>query len=159
MIMVTMSANNAAGITASLGGVSGTVVSGTDSGATASIRTLIYCVVNPLSGSQTATVSWTGTMDADVGVITVSGADQTAPCNGGAVTATNSAPGFTTTVAITSNAGDLTASVGYAASNWASPPTNQTLKWVSIPAPQGEASGQEQVPDAYVDGSVYQSNA
>src|SRR5439155_6201321 len=53
MIMVTLSANNATNISASLGGVSGTLIPGTDSGTTASIRTLIFQVINPPSGSQT----------------------------------------------------------------------------------------------------------
>ena len=42
MIMVTLSANNATNITASLGGVSGTLIPGTDSGTAATIRTLIF---------------------------------------------------------------------------------------------------------------------
>src|SRR5262249_11438946 len=120
----------ATNITASLGGVSGTLVPGTDSGTTATIRTLIFQVINPPSGSQKATVSWTnGTLTVDVGVITVSGADQTTPCTNGTFAATTSNPGRTISVTITSNPGDLTASVGYTASNWATPFTNQTLRW------------------------------
>jgi hypothetical protein len=129
MIMVTMSANTATGITASLGGVSGTVVPGTDSGTTASIRTLIFQVINPPSGAQTATVSWTTSMNADVGVITVSGANQTTPCTNGGFTATNLAGSTATSVTVTSNPGDLTASVGYTDDAWVSPFTNQNLKW------------------------------
>ena len=130
MIMVTMNANNATNITASLGGVSGTLIPGTDSGTTAPIRTLIFQVINPPSGSQTATVSWTTSMYADVGVITVSGADQTTPCTNGTFAATNSAPTPTTSVTISSNPGDLTASVGYTIdAAWSTPSTNQTLKW------------------------------
>ena len=83
MIMVAMSANTATNITASLGGVSATLVPGTDSGTTASARTMIFQVINPPSGSKTAIVSWTGSMTADVGVITVSGANQTTPINNG----------------------------------------------------------------------------
>jgi len=129
MIMVAMSANNATNITASLGGVSGTLVPGSDSGTTATIRTLIFQVINPPSGSQTATVSWTTTMNVDVGVITVSGADQTTPCTNGTFTANNSTPTATTSVTITSNPGDLTASVGFTGGTWVTPFTNQTLKW------------------------------
>jgi len=129
MIMVAMSANNATNITASLGGVSGTLVPGSDSGTTATIRTLIFQVINPPSGSQTATVSWTTTMNVDVGVITVSGADQTTPCTNGTFTANNSTPTATTSVTITSNPGDLTASVGNTGGTWVTPFTNQTLKW------------------------------
>ena len=83
MIMVTMSANNATNITAILSGVNGTLIPGTDSGTTATLRTLAFQVINPPSGSQAATVSWTTSMNADIGVITVSGADQTTPCTNG----------------------------------------------------------------------------
>jgi peptidoglycan/xylan/chitin deacetylase (PgdA/CDA1 family)/uncharacterized membrane protein len=129
MIMVAMSANTATGISASLGGVSATLVPGTDSGTTASGRTVIFQVINPPSGPQTAIVSWTGSMTADVGVITVSGADQTTPINNGAFAAYNSAPSATTSLTISSNSGDLTASIGYTSDSWKSPFTNQTLKW------------------------------
>src|SRR5437867_595338 len=128
IIMVAMSENNATGITASLGGVSGTLIPGTDSGTTATIRTLIFQVINPPSGAQTATVSWTTSMNADVGVITVSGADQTTPCTNGAFATFNSSPDITTSVTIISNSGDLTTSIGYTTNQWVSPFTNQTLK-------------------------------
>ena len=83
MIMVTLSANNATNIAASLGGLSGTLIPGTDSGTIATIRTLIFCVINPPSGSQTATVSWKTSVYADVGVITVSGDSQEHDRHGG----------------------------------------------------------------------------
>jgi hypothetical protein len=129
MIMVAMAANNATNITASLGGVAGVLIRGTDTGTTASIRTMVFQVINPPSGSQTATVSWTTSMDADVGVITVSGADPTTPCISGANIATTSASTAGTSLTITSNVGDLTATIGYTADKWKSPYTNQTLKW------------------------------
>src|SRR5437773_1928543 len=129
MIMVIMTDNVATGITASLGGVSGTLIPGTDTGTTATVRTLIFCVANPPSGAQTATVSWTNTVNgADVGVITVSGADQAAPCTNGTFLAGNSRP-VTTSVTIASTTGDLTASVAYTNSAWAASYTNQALKW------------------------------
>ena len=129
MIMVAMSANNATNVTASLGGVSGTLVPGTDSGTTAANRALIFQVINPPSGSQTATVSWTTSMNVDVGVITVSGANQTTPCTNGTFSANNSTPTATTSVTITSNPGDLTASIGFTDDSWVTPFTNQLLKW------------------------------
>ena len=99
MIMVAMSANGATDITASLGGVSGTVVPGTDSGTAATIRTLIFQVINPPSGAQTATVSWaSGSLNVDVGVITVSGADQTTPGTNGTFAASDSTPTAATSV-------------------------------------------------------------
>jgi len=129
MIMVAMSANGAANITASLGGVSGTVIAGTDSGTSATLRTLIFQVINPPSGSQTATVSWLNSMNVDVGVITASGADQTTPCTSGTFAASNSTPAPATSVTIAGNSGDLTASVGFTGGNWVAPFTSQTLKW------------------------------
>ena len=131
MIMVAMSANGATSIAARLGGVSGTLIAGTDSGTTATIRTMIFQVINPPSGAQTATVSWAGgALNADVGVITVRGADQTTPCTNGTFAAANLTLSATTSVTITSNAGDLTASVGYTQDAWVTPFTSQTLKWV-----------------------------
>jgi len=130
MIMVSMSGNKATSITAGLGGVSGTVIPGTDSGTTASVRTLIFQVINPPSGPQTATVSWTnGALNVDVGVMTVSGADQITPCTNGTFAASSSTPVATTSVTITSAPGDLTASVGLTTDAWVTPFTNQTLKW------------------------------
>src|SRR5207253_7079849 len=72
MIMISMSSNKATSITASLGGVAGTLIPGTDSVTNATIRTMIFQVINPTSGSQTATVAWRGngslkSMRVDVG--------------------------------------------------------------------------------------------
>jgi hypothetical protein len=129
MIMVFMTANNATSITAKLGGVNATLVAGTDSGMTSTERTMIFQVINPPSGSQTAVVSWTTTMSADVGVITVTGANQNTPVANGTFTATNSATGTTTSLTITSGARDLTATVAGTTDSWATPSTNETLKW------------------------------
>jgi hypothetical protein len=124
-----MSGSGATGISARLGGVNGVLIPGTDSGTTAGVRTLIFQVINPPSGLQSATVSWTTSMNVDVGVITVSGADQTTPCTNGTFVASNSSPSATTSVTIASNPGDLTASVAYSKNVWVSPFTNQALKW------------------------------
>jgi hypothetical protein len=129
MIMVTMSANNATNITANLGGVNATLVAGTDSGTAMSMRTMIFQVINPPSGMQTATVSWTGSMNVDVGVIAVSGADQTTPVTNGTFVAASPSPSPATSLSITSNPGDLTASVAATTGVWASPYTNQLKKW------------------------------
>jgi hypothetical protein len=129
MIMVAMGANTATNITASLGGVPATLVPGTDTATAAAIRTMIFQVINPPSGSKTATISWTTSMNADVGVIAVSGADQTTPCINGSNIAVASASTAATSLTITSNFGDLTATIGYSANKWKTPFTNQTLKW------------------------------
>jgi hypothetical protein len=129
MIMVTMGSNTATNITASLGGVAATLIPGTDTGTTASIRTLIFQVINPPSGIQTATVSWTTSMIADVGVITVSGADQSTPCTNGTFVATNRDLNSAASLTIISDPGDLTASIGSSGRAWVAPFTNQTLVW------------------------------
>jgi len=49
---------------------------------------MIFQVINPPSGPQAAIVSWTPSGHADVGVITVSGADQTTPATNGTFAAT-----------------------------------------------------------------------
>jgi hypothetical protein len=129
MIMVAMTANTATNITASLGGVSGTLVPGTDSGTSATYRTMIFQVINPPSGSQTATVSWTNSVTADVGVITVSGANQTTPCVNGTFVAGNSSATAAISLTVTSSAGDLTSTIAFTSNAFATPFTNQTLKW------------------------------
>jgi len=131
LIMVAMVSNNpnANSFVVTLGGVSGVLVTGTDSGATATARTLIYSVVNPPSGAQTANVSWTNSATVNVGVITVSGADQSTPVNGGVFQATSSAASNSGVVTVTSNAGDLTASVAVASDGWVTPYTNRSIKW------------------------------
>jgi hypothetical protein len=129
MIMVAMTSNNVNGITASLGGVSGTLCAGTDSGTTTTLRTLIFQVINPPSGMQTAKVSANTSMSVDVGVITVSGADQTTPCTNGTFSAFNSAPTQNISVTVTSNLADLTASVAITSDSWLNPFTNQRLVW------------------------------
>lgn len=130
--------NNATNITASLGRVPATLIPGTDTGTIAVMRTLVFCVTNPPSGLQTATVSWTNNIDTDVGVITVSGADQTTPCTNGAFRATNTEPTSSASATITSNTGDLTATVAITSGEWVSPFTNRMLKWG---IDNGEAGG------------------
>ena len=139
MIMVAMAANNATNITASLGGVAATLIPGTDTGTSSSIRTLIFQVLNPPSGLQTARVSWTTAMHADVGVVTVTGADQTTPTANGRFTAFGASPTAATSVTIPSNPGDLTASVGFTTNQWVPSATNQTFVWGPSSSPvQGD---------------------
>jgi hypothetical protein len=127
MIMIVMVANNLTNITASLGGVPGTLVPGTDTGTATAMRTMIFQVINPPSGSQTATVTWSGSAGVDVGVITVSGANQTTPVNNGTFLATNSSATSTASLTVVGNPGDLTATVAFSNDRWISPYTNQRL--------------------------------
>jgi hypothetical protein len=161
MIMVAMTANNATGITASLGGIPATLVPGSDTGTTASIRTLIFQVINPPSGSKTATVSWVTAMNAVVSVITVSGADQTTPVINGTFTAVASAPSSTTSLTINSNAGDLTASVAFTTAGWVTPYTNQTLTWgpVSSAAAGDRGAGNGTTTHTWTDQWAFQTHS
>jgi hypothetical protein len=68
-------------------------------------------------------------MNADVGVITVSGADQTTPVINGTLATYNGNSAQTASLTVISNPGDLTATVGYTGDGWKSPFTNQLLKW------------------------------
>jgi uncharacterized membrane protein len=135
MVMIAMSRNDATNITVSIGNAQGVLVAGTDSGTTASIRTMIFSVLEPPSGPQAVLVSWTGTANANVGVITISGSVGANPVRNGRFTASNSSPTASTSVTIPANAGDLTASIGLTTNQWVSPATNQTLTWGSAPAP------------------------
>src|SRR5881396_198933 len=72
-----MSINNASGITVSIGGVSATLVAASDTGTSLAQRTMIWLAFNPPSGAQTFTASWTGSCNADLGCVTMSGASQT----------------------------------------------------------------------------------
>ncbi|SRR5258708_27722224 len=114
--------------TTSLGGVSGVLVAGTDSGLiNSSIRTVVYGVTAPPSGSQTATASWTTAADAGLGVSTASGVDQTTPLNNGG-TANDQGINPTVSLTITSTSGDLTHDV-YGQDGTSVPSTNQTQRW------------------------------
>jgi hypothetical protein len=119
--------NGISGITASIGGVSGSAITGTDI-SSAGWRTLLFGVTAPPSGSQTVTASWTTAMDGSLGSTATSGVDQTTPFNNG-----NTASGgaTSTSIAITSTNGDLT--VDLEADNGTSAATpNQTQAWVQF---------------------------
>lgn len=98
--------NTASGFTSSVGGVSGALISGTDSTTTVTdCRALLHGVTAPPTGSQTATMSWTTSSFASFGVCTATGVDQTTSFNNGTFnTGTSTAP----TVTITSATNDMT---------------------------------------------------
>jgi hypothetical protein len=127
LIGVGFQANNQTGITGSIGGVSGSIVSGTDTGTSLGYRTLMMQVIAPPSGSQTATVSWTNACGCMIGAIVTSGVDQTTPFNNGtfAFHATNGIP----SLQITSNNGDLTNDIQLNGASSHTDTTNQTSQW------------------------------
>jgi hypothetical protein len=123
--------------TGSVGGVNGSVVPNSDSGTTVFGRSLMLSVAAPPSGSQTATMSWTGNINnATLGVVTASGVDQTTPMNNG-----NFSTGTTigTSLTITSTNGDLTLDTAGTLSQQFTG-GNQTAKWNDTVAAYGAGS-------------------
>jgi len=128
-VHLTMGGNAATAITASLGGTSGSLVAGTDSGSTTTTdRTMIFSVIAPPSGSKTATASWTTAETADLGVITAAGVDQTTPCNNGTFSAGASSGSTSVALAVTSTSGDLAAACASVYQDALSS-LSQTVKW------------------------------
>lgn len=107
LMNMSFSTNAATGISGSVAGVSGTAITGTDSGAAELMRSLQFGVIAPGSGSQTGTMSWTTNRTGTLGVVTASGVDQTTAFNNG--TFAQASPNTTLAVTITSTSGDLTA--------------------------------------------------
>jgi hypothetical protein len=130
-IGLAMAGTTATAISVKVGGTAATLVPGTDSGASVTYRTLMYALANPASGSQTVSVTWTGSMSAVCGAVSVTEADQTTPMNNGtfASNALNSAG--TCPVTVTSTSGDLT--MDTCTSTSGSMPTlpTQTSKWTN----------------------------
>lgn len=90
------------GVSASCGGVSGSEVTGTS--VVNYMRGVLYSVIAPATGAQTATASWTTARLAGIGVVTATGVDQTTPMNNGTSAFGTGVPSRT----ITSTSGDLT---------------------------------------------------
>lgn len=86
---------------------------------------MIFACAAPPTGSQTATASWTTSVDGTLGIETVTGANQTTPMNGGTFA---SAASGNASVSINSNSGDLTFNNLAVATGSASAPT-QTSMW------------------------------
>lgn len=124
---LSFSANNPTAITTDIGGVSGILVPGSDSlDRGSNNRTMIFALVAPPSGSQTATASWTTAMDCILGAVTVSGNDQVTPMNGGVaqgVSSNSANPALT----VPSVSGDLT--LGVLSENATPSAPTQTERW------------------------------
>lgn len=130
LLGLSVNPNTPTSITGSMGGVSGTLITGTDTGsAITNLRSMQFQVIAPPSGSQTATMSWTTAVSAVLGAVATSGVDQTTPFNNGTFsTASTTGP---SSVTITSTNGDLTCDTS--GDDGASVPSSpsQTQLWVS----------------------------
>jgi len=133
IVTLIVSNNAITGITCSLGGVNGTLISGTDSTTTNATRTMAFSVIAPPLGVQAATCSWTGSSDGFIGMIQVTGADQATPLNGGTFNIVSAST--TSAVTITSVNGDLTTS---AVRGNTSTTTDQTEKWQQYVTTRGD---------------------
>lgn len=106
-VVVTQSINSATGISVTIGGVSASLVSGTDSGTSQAYRSFIYgLATGSTSGSQTVSVSWTGSAWAAASAVAATGVDQTTPFNNGTFNQAGTGP--TASVVVTSATDDLT---------------------------------------------------
>lgn len=132
---------SAASITTSIGGVSGTAVTGTSaSGTFIGHRQIIHAVIAPPAGSQTASASWTNNDSVTVSAIATSGVNQSTPANNGA---TAQASGTAGSLAITSTNGDLTVDLFHTDNNTSNETTlnsNQTLQTNTFAAFAGSSS-------------------
>lgn len=122
--------NSISAITASCGGVSGTLVSGSDTTTGAASRIMTFVVVAPPVGSQTCTASWTtSSADFRMGVITLTGVDQAAPTDNGTFVIRASAA--SAPITITSTATGLTVSGTLRGGGAPANSTDQTLRWAN----------------------------
>lgn len=79
------SGTSSSAFSSALGGVSGSALSGSDTGTSITgRRTQIFAVTGPATGAQTASASWTTSTDAYLGVAVANGCDPSTPVNGGA---------------------------------------------------------------------------
>jgi len=132
--MIGMSWDNGGGVTGistTCGGVTGAAIANTD--ITNFVRTAMFQVIAPATGSQTANCAWTNARDAVLGVVTATGVGQTTPFNNGA---TESAASGTPSLAITSTNGDLTIDTLDEQDTPSGP--NQTERWNTV---RGGAGG------------------
>lgn len=106
-VTLCMGINNATGISVTIGGVSASLISGSDTGTAQSYRALTYgLATGSTSGSQTVSISWTTACWAAASAVAATSVDQTTPFNNG--TFNSSGTGPTASVTITSSTGDLT---------------------------------------------------
>lgn len=125
---LTQEALTSTSFTGSIGGVSGSLVSGTDSVAVGSLRTLIFGVTAPATGTQSGTMSWTTAQNSGLGCLTATGVDQTTPFANG--TFNNTEGSNSASVSVSSATNDMTVAVCGAGNGVASISVDtQTSRW------------------------------
>ncbi|MEY2875609.1 MAG: hypothetical protein RLZZ373_2980, partial [Pseudomonadota bacterium] len=99
-----MGGNGSTNFASTAGGVSGSAISGTDSGTAQTERVLAHGVTAPASGSQTGNMTWTTAQDAVLMIAVFNGVDQSTPFVNGATA--NGASG-TPTISLSASSGNL----------------------------------------------------
>src|SRR5205807_2562980 len=102
------------------------LVTGTDTGAAVTRRTLLWAATNPSSGVHAVTATWTGNADCVMGVVTAAGVNQALPVING--TSQTAASALFDVLAITSKTGDLTVDVAAVLATLSGP--TQTQRWL-----------------------------
>lgn len=125
VVGLTMSANNATGISCSCGGQTASLVTGTDTGTAETTRTMLFAAANPATGSQTASCSWTTSMGFAFGAIVANNVDQSTPMNNGTFATQHNPSPAALSLSVTSTNGDLTTTTAKAGSAWVGAGTNQ----------------------------------
>lgn len=128
MIGCSYSTTALTGIAVTVGGVTANLVTGTTSSGQAYMTT-IHALANPASGSQTVSVSWSGTSTTYCGAVSASGVDQITPAQNGTFAA--GGPIGPSSVAITSATNNLTFSVMAAESGATPTAPTQTSRWAA----------------------------
>lgn len=118
-VVLLFSNNAVSGVTVTIGGVSASLISGTDTGSTVDYRSMIYgLATGSASGSQTVAVSWTGSSWAGASALAATSVNQSTPFSNGTTNTGGSGP--TASITINSATDDLTFA-GFAAESGAQP--------------------------------------
>lgn len=128
------SANTATGITVTIGGVSATLVSGSDSGTARASRSMIYALATgSTTGAQTVSIAWTGAMRAAAAAVSMSGVNQSTPTANGTFASGTPTP---SSVTVTSATGNLTLEASSFVSGNAPTSPTQTSVYAANPGSQ-----------------------
>lgn len=118
-VILLFSNNAVSGVAVTIGGVSASLITGTDTGTATDYRTMIYgLATGSTSGSQTVSVSWTGSSWAGASAMAATSVDQTTPFDNG--TTNTGGTGPTASITVTSATDDLTFA-GFAAESGSQP--------------------------------------
>lgn len=111
VVAISFAQNTVSAVAVTIGGVSATLISGTDTGTTATSRSMMFgLATGSTTGSQAIVISWTGAANAIAGAVSAGGVNQATPfINGTAAHGQdNGSGGGDPSITITSAANDMT---------------------------------------------------